>query len=381
MEVAAAANHYDEMEDEIKARQMAISKAQAYPASNLERHGMKQPAGATAGSKLAAYRASTTAMTSHNRTTKRFLSPSGPSAQHASKLQRPQQYRSTSPTRAGSNASSPVGRGRGDANGNGERAGGDEYAGSDCSRDETIERLTKVLRTKNMEIKNLRADLKRCEAVVRDVDVTVENISSDSAETDMKIVHLADDLAIEKRSHQAAIENIERQSQRLTELEKVSTEKHEENMMLSGRLEEINHLAGQQEQRLQEARVAAAEAAAAAAAAEETAAAAEKRVEAAEAALAAQGGDGLEKELEKLRQGAEMKAKQLEAVQERASKTNMELQRYKGLARRGRFKRLLAKLWWLLRAIGFLGFLFFAYVAVSEGTFRSRGVDVYRLAH
>lgn len=71
MEVAAAANHYDEMEDEIKARQMAITKAQAYPASNLERHGMKQPAGATAGTKLAAYRASTTAMTSHNRTVSR----------------------------------------------------------------------------------------------------------------------------------------------------------------------------------------------------------------------------------------------------------------------------------------------------------------------
>lgn len=85
--------------------------------------------------------------------TKRFLSPSGPSAQHPSKLQQPQQYRSTSPTRAGSNASSPVGRGRGDASGNGERAGGDEYAGRDCSRDETIERITKVLRTKNMEIK------------------------------------------------------------------------------------------------------------------------------------------------------------------------------------------------------------------------------------
>ncbi|CAM9444244.1 unnamed protein product [Ectocarpus fasciculatus] len=381
MEVAAAANHYDEMEDEIKARQMAISKAQAYPASNLERHGMKQPAGATAGSKLAAYRASATAMTSHNnRTTKRFLSPSGPSAQqHPSKLQRPQQYRSTSPTRAGSNASSP--RGRGDANGNGEGAGGDEYAGKDCSRDETIERLTKVLRTRNMEIKNLKADLKRCEAVVRDVDVTVENISSDSAETDMKIVHLADDLAIEKRSHQAAIENIERQSQRLAELEKASTEKHQENMELCGRLEEINNLAGEQEQRLQETTAAAAVAAAAVAAAEETAAAAEKRVEDAEAALAAQGGDGVQKELDKLRQMAEMKAKQLEAVQERASKTNMELQRYKGLARSGRFKRLLAKLWWLLRAIGFLGFLFFAYVAVSEGTFRSRGVDVHRLAY
>lgn len=68
MEVAAAGNHYDEMEDEIKARQMAISKAQAHPAASLERHGMKQSAGAAAGSKLAAYRASTSAMTSHNRT-------------------------------------------------------------------------------------------------------------------------------------------------------------------------------------------------------------------------------------------------------------------------------------------------------------------------
>lgn len=40
----------------------------------------------------------------------------------------------------------------------------------------------------------LKADLKRCEAVVRDVDVTVENISSDSAETDMKVsftMHIA----------------------------------------------------------------------------------------------------------------------------------------------------------------------------------------------
>lgn len=30
---------------------------------------------------------------------------------------------------------------------------GDEYAGGDYSRDETIERLTRVLRTRNVEIK------------------------------------------------------------------------------------------------------------------------------------------------------------------------------------------------------------------------------------
>lgn len=46
---------------------------------------------------------------------------------------------------------------------------------------------------------NLKADLKRCEAVVKDVDVTVENITSDSAETDMKVsfrsMHIASNIS------------------------------------------------------------------------------------------------------------------------------------------------------------------------------------------
>lgn len=62
-------------------------------------------------------------------------------------------------------------------------------------------------------------------------------------------------------------------------------------------------------------------------------------------------------------------------------KTRTELRVYKGQARSGRFKSLLLKLWGLLRAVGFLGFLLFVYLAVSQDAFRSRGVDVYRLAH
>ena len=64
-----------------------------------------------------------------------------------------------------------------------------------------------------------------------------------------------------------------------------------------------------------------------------------------------------------------------------ANKTSVELQYFKGQARSGRFKSLLWKLWWLLRTVGFLGFLLFVYVALSEDALRPRGVDVYRLAH
>lgn len=93
--------------------------------------------------------------------TERFLSPTG-AQQHASKLQRPQHYSSSVSSAAGLSNGSPdflgaaadpvAGNGAGVANGE-EREAVDGFVSRGDSRDETIERLNKVLRTRNLTIK------------------------------------------------------------------------------------------------------------------------------------------------------------------------------------------------------------------------------------
>ena len=47
----------------------------------------------------------------------------------------------------------------------------------------------------------------------------------------------------------------------------------------------------------------------------------------------------------------------------------------------GTFTNVLWGAWLVARTVGAVGFALFVYVAVSEDAFRSRGIDVYRLAH
>lgn len=64
-----------------------------------------------------------------------------------------------------------------------------------------------------------------------------------------------------------------------------------------------------------------------------------------------------------------------------AAKTARTLELYQGRARGSRLRSLVWNVWVLLRTVGTLSFFLFVYVAVSEDALRSRGVDVYRLAH
>ncbi|CAM9293419.1 unnamed protein product [Scytosiphon promiscuus] len=381
-------NHYDPLEGDMKAMKEGISVNQSYPginaASHLGQYRNKDPA-AVASSKLQGYRASTEAMMSHNRRTERFLSPAS-AQQPASKLQRPQVYcasvsttvetENNTPSFPGTAAEVTAGNGEGDAYTDVRDMVDGSLEGRE-SRDETIERLTKVIRTRNATVKTLKAEVDRYAALASSFGVSAVDISNKTATSNQRVTNLADDLAMERSMHEKATKSleqktreVEQQSLRLREMEEASAAAHQANLELSGRMEEMNRLSQEQEQQRAE------EAAAAAAAA------------AAVEPGARNGGGGdevqnkeLQEEVDKLTRIVEMKAKQLQAVQERASKTSTELQYYKGQARSGRFKSLLLRLWWLLRAIGYVGFLLFAYVAVSEDALRSRGVDVYRLAH
>lgn len=64
-----------------------------------------------------------------------------------------------------------------------------------------------------------------------------------------------------------------------------------------------------------------------------------------------------------------------------AAKTARTLELYQGRARGSRLRTLVWNVWVLLRTVGTISFFLFVYVAVSEDALRSRGVDVYRLAH
>lgn len=68
------------------------------------------------------------------------------------------------------------------------------------------------------------------------------------------------------------------------------------------------------------------------------------------------------------------------AVCTQADRACRELQRYKGTASRGGFMRALKALWSLLLTVGWVGFIGFVYVLVSEDALRPRGIDVYRFA-
>eukprot|EP00752_Nemacystus_decipiens_P011948 g10594.t1 len=349
----------------------------------LEQHSNGDVTG-LAASKLEAYRRNSGAMRTYNDATRQLLSPTRQAPQQpVSRLRAPQQGRfaSAAPMRGTTTDSNGVPAMT--SNGGGEAYSGSalcESTGVDANWEETVGKLNKAIRQKNATIQEKNQELLRYKTLVESFNNTVEDINYDSMTTNQRIEELADDLAVEKRNHEAARQSleaktheaevarrsledqsaslhaktreVEQHSLRLAEMERASAIAHEQNLELSRRIQELNRLADEQE-------------AAAAAPQEED----------------GEGGGERRKEVEKLQQAVEMKTRQLEAVKERANKTSMELQYLKGQARSGRFKSLLLNFWWLLRTVGLLGFLLFVYVAVSEDAFRSRGVDVYRLAH
>ena len=152
----------------------------------------------------------------------------------------------------------------------------------------------------------------------------------------LQVLQLADDLAVERRNHEAARRSLEQRTQEaedarrgleeesgrlhaktqeaeqrsheLAQLERRSEAIHRENLELSERIAEMNRLAEEQQ------RSGAAAAAAAAATGEGEGEGGSVKPPAGEG-----GGEEQQKELEKLRQVVEMKTCQLEAVKERVS--------------------------------------------------------------
>lgn len=118
---------------------------------------------------------------------------------------------------------------------------------------------------------------------------------------------------MEKQAHKDARLSLEEKSReveqhafRLAEQEQISTAKHQENVQLAERIQEMTRLADIQHQQLQQALAEASTA------------------DGAEVATANGGGEGpAQKELEKLKQIVEMKTHQLAKVKERVSVTSV----------------------------------------------------------
>eukprot|EP00903_Cladosiphon_okamuranus_P008241 g7934.t1 len=373
---------YDALADEINSRKAAVMNARSVPADHLGQYSNGDVTG-LAASKLDGYRRNTGAMRTYNEATGRLLSPPRQDPQqHTSRLRVPQHGRSAAVApiegaEIGSNGFPVALAANGsdaypDANGaRGDVVLGGSAAGADASRDDTIAKLNKIVRQKNATIQEKDKELKRYKGQLDKVTRDVGVIEDDIITTDQRIQELADDLAVEKHNHEAARQSLEAKTgeaeavrQRLEEqsaslqqktreveqhsltlakMERASAAAHEHNLSLTRQIEELTRLADERQ--------------------------------------GAKGDGEPREELEKLQQAVDMKTRQLEAVKERADRTSMELQYFKGQARSGRFKSWVLTLWSLLRAVGFLGFLLFVYVAVSEDAFRPRGVDVRRLAH
>eukprot|EP00904_Undaria_pinnatifida_P013233 jgi/Undpi1/903/HiC_scaffold_10.g04367.m1 len=399
--------HYDAVQDEISTRRNEIGLAK-----ELQREGAVH----SAESKLEAYRVKSHALKSYNRTTERLLaSPAGTHRQ-----QQPQQLKrptaNVSNGRAYPSSSREQDEPRGGEGGSGgskasngmegeqqQQNGRSEY--SVYSRGgptgSSMHHLSKANRALTLKVKTLEEEIGRYKRGLDSVHNAVDDISNESMTTDQNVANLAEDLRNERANHEnlrrsleQAMRDIEERTALLAEAEQESQANHEKNLELTRTIQEMTSVAEeqrvqwqqqllQQQQQLLEQQQLQQEQ-------QQDLAASNSRGGNGELVDGGGGeGDGeeqeevesLRRELEKLKAAMKLKTRELEAVNARATRTALELRSYKGDSSSGRIRNFLFSLWALAKVVGFVGFGLFAYVAVSEDAFRSRGIDVYRLSH
>lgn len=248
------------------------------------------------------------------------------------------------------------------------------------STSSTLTRVTRSNRALQDRVKMLEEELEKYKCAFENINTNVTDISNESRSTNEKVTVLADELQIERSNHERArhslehkAREVEEQAAMLTELERTSSKAHRENLVLSARIQDLNRQAEEQQ-------AAAASSTGKAAGADASGQTCVDRDGAESGTMVpAEDFKDLEKELTKTKETLESTSAILDMVRSKANGFEAQLSRYKTWSR---FWKLIWTVWLTLaRVVGFMGFLLFAYLAVSEDSLRLRGIDIYRLAH